>query len=783
MHKKVVIRDRQQGKASDINNLESFTQQTFDNLIKDTVTAGYGYAGFVVSQRSATQINIDPGRLYAGGIMYTSLNTKVIDFIDTLPLGTRKKVAIIATGSEVDDDSEPRSFIVDVETRTTETQVVATTRHRQAVVERLAGLESADPQNPVLSANQTLVAVVTLGTSGIIGIDMYQPTRVPNNSEIAARATELESWRLEAGNRLETLGTDISNLAIKIEGGVQPLQIRQLMEDMALVRYRLEINTTSTSYGMDVFLDERYSNKLAAGYNCKIDEGLRFGDAALAETLLALSNPADPQMSIHSSGLVLPKYTETSRIAVTGFSEAYGLSQYAYQTVAWKLKKMSTSRLRFGQAFTYCFNTVYYNPSTGVSGRLKLDYDYKKGVFTDPLTGRTYQALDTNFDPLAISPTENANSKEKFIRLQEFWYDEEVEYYQDRVVTDYSVSGSVTAQTFLNTQGGWLTSIDLAFTQKAATGVVSILLCECREGKPDREKAIATVNVDPADIVVGTTFTTAAQWTRVRFKPTALEAGKMYGIVIVTGANHFVGLAQGSKYASGTLFYSTDGQFFMGDLTKDLMFKANFAEFQQPRIELGLGSISLAGGIGHIDILTEAIRPSGSQLTYEVRPDGQATWFSLADISVNPFQTLPLLCHLRAVLVGTKDMMPGLNMQGSRVRVARPAGSVQHNSSNFALTAPTQVISVDVTLDWFKEAVHDHLLQIRDVTNNATKSPGSFTDETVGDYGDGYKRIIRHYKFTATQFTIATSLINFITTMAAPAMDSFHVEKVVWNAA
>src|SRR5690606_12647556 len=126
--------------------------------------------------------------------------------------------------------------------------------------------------------------------------------------------------------------------------------------------------------------------------------------------------------------------------------------------------KMSANRLRFGLARTVCNNSEFWK--TG-------KFDYKTGIFT-ALDGRTYQALDTSFD------TSFTNSKAKFIRLQQFWYDVETEYYEERVTTDHEVSGALVAQTFLNTQHGWLTSIDLAFTQVGATGNVHVLVTKTK---------------------------------------------------------------------------------------------------------------------------------------------------------------------------------------------------------------------------------------------------------------------------------------------------------------
>ena len=41
--------------------------------------------------------------------------------------------------------------------------------------------------------------------------------------------------------------------------------------------------------------------------------------------------------------------------------------------------------------------------------------------------------------------------------------------------------------------------------------------------------------------------------------------------MLVSNANHKVGIADGQGYLDGTFFFSTDGSYYVGDLTKDMM--------------------------------------------------------------------------------------------------------------------------------------------------------------------------------------------------------------------
>ena len=261
-----------------------------------------------------------------------------------------------------------------------------------------------------------------------------------------------------------------------------------------------------------------------------------------------------------------------------------------------------------------------------------------------------------------------------------------------------------------------------------------------------------------------------------------LEAGERYGFALITSGDHYVGLTRGANYAAGTLFYSTDGAFLQGDLTLDMMFRGNFASFDNSRIEVDLGALNLSGGIDDIDIAYEGVTPGGTELYFEVRPQGSARWYRIGQDAENPFQGLPALVSFRAVFIGTKDLMPGLRLTDSDVVVSRPATTFTWFSEQINLPAPTQTLKVIVILDMFNEANHDFGVVINDVTNSVNnKAAGSVVDESIDERDGTRKRIRRTYEWTATQLTTATSaFVMKATGSLTSAQEVFHGERLTY---
>jgi hypothetical protein len=763
MEKQVQFRDRQELQAGDLSNIGTYAKESLDRIVREGMTSEKKYTGFAIAKTGATQATVDAGTYWTNGERYIRETSTILEFLGALPLVTKKIAAVVATGAETDTNIEPRDYLINVDTGATEPDSVAMQKLRYASFQLVYGTENAAPEKPTVSSDSVVVGWVTLSTTGVETIEMASANELMSLKRIDARATELEVWKGQAGDQLTTLGTDITALADKLSQSADNSSLIRVFEDVSRIKELLELQDNYSGYGADSFLNYNlsWSDSAQVGYYAKVEEGIRFADANANNTAITLFNPIDPSVLISANGLCLPKYTQVRRISVDAYRQPLSLSQYQFQTVAYKKMSMAVARIRYGSSFGVCTNSEFWR-----SGR----FDSASGVFTDRL-GRTYQYESGNF-----------NENHQWIRLHQFWYDAETVYYEERVVTDFSVNGSIVAQTFLNTQGGWLTSLDLFFTEKDTSGNVKVLITKTQNGKPALDKVVAETTLTPESIIKGSAASVASQWTRVSFTPTAMAAGERYAIVIVTEGGHYVGLASGASYAAGTLFYSTDGAFLQGDLTLDMMFRANFAAFESTRLEVDLGSINLSGGINDIDIAYEGISPNGTSLVFEVRPQGSAVWRSIRELDTAAFNGLPALCSFRAVFLGTKDLMPGFRLTGSSVLVSRPATTMLHFSTTRALPTPTRSIKVIAILDYFKEVNHDFTVALIDVTNaNAVRTAATIVDETLDDRGNGRLHVRRTFTFNTASLPVNTSAIKIRSTGAAlAATEIFHVERMTY---
>ncbi|MGI9425936.1 MAG: hypothetical protein ACR2PA_22365, partial [Hyphomicrobiaceae bacterium] len=454
--------------------------------------------------------------------------------------------------------------------------------------------------------------------------------------------------------------------------------VQQLASDVARLKELNELEDNYTDYGADRYLTEDESDTDHVNYLAALDEGVRFSNDAEDEFALTLFNPINPDVIV-SNGFLLPKYTDKQRLLVDGFHEQLSISQYAFQTINYVQRTMSRTRIRYGESRTVCTNSRWWRAGT---------YDPVSNIFNQ--SGDTWEVVGG--DP---------SQGHRHIRLRQFWVDRFSETYWDRIVQNSSVNGSVVAQTFLNSQVGWMTRFHLYLDQVGPSGDLSILLTRTKNGAPDPDNVIATATLAHADMVAG--------WNIVAWPATLLDPGERYGVILSTGGNHYVDLAQGSRFAQGTLFYSTDGDWYQGDLTKDLMFGIDCAEFDYNRIEVELNALSLSGGISTIDLLAEIAQPEGTQLTFEVQPGGTGAWSPLEAVETgnSVLYGLPALTQFRAVFTGTPDAHAGINLTTSRMNISRPRTTFKHISEAITFASTTQSIKISVLLENYYETNHD----------------------------------------------------------------------------
>ena len=637
----------------------------------------------------------------------------------------------MAWGTEGDAGVEPRTFLIDVDTETTQGQAVATQVRRFANIDTVPGAESSDPKAPAVDANLLPICDIVLTPAGIASVTMRAENKLSSVQGNAAAINELDAWRGRAGSRLDGLDTGLAGLSQQI-GGLAPTSlVLEVCRDVARLKEQAELPATFSSYDADRFLTPAKSDTGHPDFLATVREGIRFPPAASRISQLALANAIDP-LVVKRGNFVMPKFSEVPRIKIDGRDAELSLSQYQYQTTQLVQRSYAREVIRFGAEMHPCTNSAWWQ-----SGNY------------DPTTAIFYRQGET----WTVAPEDRARAliDHQFIRVTQFWADYVPEVYWDSVTVTEGVNGSVTAQTFLNSESSWVTSISLPLTRVANTGDVTVCLVETEGGKPRVDAVIAKVTVPAADL------RTLPTLTKIALPLTYLEKGRRYGFVILTAGNHYIATVSGNKNVNGSLFYSTDGAWFQGDVTRDIPFTLHVARFDSPRVEVQLEPLQLENGIASLSINSDVATPPGTERFYEVQlSDG--TWRPLKSYAETLITSLPPLLPLRVVMLGTTDVMPGFSVgANSEVLVTRPRLNFKHVSKAHVLPGNCSRIEVTARLENYNEARHDCVAELLCGATFATlETADVITDQATPDP----KAILRTWRFNTAapigQFKIRT---------------------------
>ncbi|AMR77300.1 hypothetical protein [Cupriavidus nantongensis] len=686
MEKKVLFRDRQELQQSDLNNIETYAADSIRHIVADGIAAGLRFTGGAVTSTAATEVTVAPLRLYADGQVYVSEQEETLNLFQYLPLVAKRIVTVVVFGTPVETLVEPRDFLIDLTSGATQPQAVAMQQLHKANVNLLAGAESADPQAPALQSGTLAIADIVLIPTGVERIDVRVAARLPNLAEQASRVRDLETWRARTDPRVSSIATDLAALSTKTEGLAQQRQVVELAAELARVRGKLNLPATFMAADSDFFEDDGHTDTAATGQTAIVQAGLQFPLAASYQVAIALFNPFEPAVSRSASDQVLPAYQEAVRIATTGYAGDISLSQYQVQTHT--LREYTTTRweYRYGWHWNYYANwylSRYY--------KARGDYRYLFRHDEPKRYGYYVERKETNYE-LETSTT--------------------------------NYNGVLLAQTVLVANAMWLTKVGLYFTQVAAAGDVHLVVCETEGGKPDLGKVVSRVTVPAANLKRYPVETT------IPVEPALLEAGKRYAIVLITQGDHRAAVVSGNNYTQGTLFFGTDGDYFTGDITKDLMFSLYSAVFRQPRTEVSLQAISLAGGISDLTLQPNQVVPEGTSLHYEIQVGGK--WYRLDDDTANRLADAPDIVPLRVVMIGTSDLAPALVLRANAVRGSRAATAFTHWSKLRTLAAPSTTIQVQVVVAQWDAANHTLSAQIKSGATTYNPTATATKDEPDG---------------------------------------------------
>lgn len=750
MERQILFRDYQEQQAQDHRDLQDFARASIDHVVHDAVTATRRFSGFTTTKTAQVEVQVTAGRFYdIDGSVYNRSTTLVQSLLSYLPAAAKRYVSITAYGNETETDVEERDFLVDVETGRTEPDAVATVKSRDAVLAIVSGAESADPQPPAIPITSVEIARVLLDTTQVVTVTMMTGNRIASTELLDTRATALETFKGQIEPRVASLASDLAALANAMKQKSTQFDMSRIYEDLARVKARVEIPATASDYGADRFLDDSDSdstNSQSLGYDAMVMEGVRFPDANADIFELAIFSANDPNAALQN-GLLLPAYDSVFKMGIYPFHSDLGIAQYGFQTFDLVQKTISRTRLRYGAIFTACTNSAWF----------------RSGQY-DPVT-QTFRIGDEVWNVLDRPDTFGGNAH--FPRFQQVWQDTYTEEYWDFVVIEHHITGAQVAQTFLNANDMWLTKFRFFLTVKAANEAVLLSLCEVTNGLPDLSKCILHQSVPHTDLIVG-------DWTAVNVSPTFLKSGKRYAVVLTSNANHKIGMASGQNYLDGTFFYSTDGAYFQGDLTKDMMLEVWGARFRAPQVAIELAALNLDGGIKNIDILAGMIVPESTDLIFEVQPGGSGAWVPLKPEDLSAFNSTPPLARFRARFAGTRDIAPGLMLTGSRCKVSRPKLAFVHVSEVQTLAGASDDITVKVLLEAFDDTPHDLTCRLR--IGGSWEDPAATVTQLL-DAAD--KRYARSFHFTPGSPTDTFSIeLNGTTNSAG---NTFHVaERIHW---
>jgi hypothetical protein len=709
MESRVIFQDGMDNDPADFNNLEDFVGRSLDHIVGDTITSDRKFAGFQATASSAVNLNALPGRLYSGGKVYDYSDEFAYDFTTQLPAATKRIATLVLWGEEADTDTRPREFLINEETNASEPRVVAMEHARVGKLSVALASESADPLPPILESGVIAVASIVLTPTGIESVTMVTDNMVDSVASVSGRVGVIEDFKSKIEPQVSSLGSDIAALT-KGQASLVPLGMYgRTLDRLAVLEARDGVPLTAVDSFADLLVDESGTDTAFAGYEAKVDEGVRFPDEDEATTQLAIYNPLNPAAKV-VGGVLFPSYTRTKRFSIGPKTDEIQVSSFSYDTHTLVQKAPSRHRVRHGPGRTV---------STAANWLKTGRFDVSALVFRRDDEAWTVPAN-------LLSEAVKNHHPERHVN---HWEDSYEAPYWEEVTDTNSVNGSNVAETFLNANDMWLDAVGLTFTRLAVAGGLTLAICETDRGMPLLDKVISSTTVDRSTLVLNTE-------TVIPVQPVFLTGGVRYAIVVITGADHWLAASAGTSYPQGTLFYVVDGAYQQGDATRDIMFSLYQAQFPTARTVIDLQPLSLVGGIADIDILASTIIPGSSQLTYEVQVGG--LWYPLAEVDASILGAggvMPNLLAFRVVFTGTPDVMPAVTLTSSQVRVSRPTAALTYISATRNLPgAGSTDIHVTVRLESFVEVHHDLTVELLTGVGFATvEAADAVADVTLPD--------------------------------------------------
>ncbi|MGE3601310.1 MAG: hypothetical protein AB7N70_37860 [Dehalococcoidia bacterium] len=712
MEKIVNFRDDQAVQQEDFANLQTFVRQSIDDVVKDGIDGDRKYAGLTVAQTGPTTVTVDPGRLYSAGAVYVIEASSVIAMLSKLPVVTQKIATIVVWGTTEEEDIQPRAFLINVDENGQEVfepSEVTMRTVRRLNVDAVFGTESASPQRGAISSSVLPICDVLLDTSGVVSVTMDETTKLSSVAECKLLIDLLQDWQEESAIVIDGLRSDISRLERKIPADPAPTldAIMRMIDDLT---HKLNKPPTAVETFIDRFRNADESDPEHVGYAATIDDGLTFPPSGTQQIALSLLNPLEPRVAT-TSNITLPAHTEVEQ-SIVDPKWAFGhvlITNYPIVTLNYVRCHLSRRSVRYG-------NRWYSEIASPANAYTVLTNWLGRTVALDPesIYGVAELARRPELSCLLIK---RGGGELYTHRWDDFWRYERLEHldcrkghrwrqdcyrrpYWRAVVSTSSGAGAAVAQSWLQPATKWLKSVRLYFRDKAASGDLTVSICETfPDGSPDETKVISSGSLVVASVNTG------LDGVRIPVIPCIVEAGQRYAMIISTSGAHSLRRATDYRYSQGALWYRTSSDVWVDSALSDICFKLGTAKFTSTRQEVQMTSPQLVGGISDIRVAAAAYEPEGSSLTIEVQTGG--VWRELDDDDeIDALTGGPAVVPLRLVFNGTYDIQPGIDLTQSEVESTATATAFEHWSVEYEPANPTDRVDIVTVIEGWKAASH-----------------------------------------------------------------------------
>lgn len=751
----VLFEDNMETQAQDFNNLQTWTGQSIDDLVVDAIDGGNAYTGLGVSKAAATQVTIAPGRLYWGGAIYILEDPVTIDFqtvAGAMPVTQQRQIAIVAWGSTITTDVQPRNFVVDADTGQAQPESVAMTQVRTCNVGPIPGVEAPSPNYPAVPATNLLIGYVLLNPSGVVSVQQSTITQLTNLTTLANAVGGLLSWQGIVNGQISTLQTSLAALAASLANYVTMDMFSKLSDLVNQIWILVNRPASYVLDSIDNFFDTSQSavgTNVDGAYAANVMEGIRFTAGGSSTGKLVLLNNAEPTVQGWDT-FILPKpsgmrvrmdcsFQSLDWVAERILAHPYWV--YSPRKLAW-----ARERFRCGVPFLPCPSPTAFT-WTGT-----LDPVYCNLRFD---AGDTWPGVPCN--QLVKYPDDDWDFP-RYSQNRNFYYWEDFvdTFYWSKVHAALSYSHNHYGQSFLNSQDGWLGGLTVFSMVPNYFQPLTLLIYRCDDqGVPDHQQCIAQLDLDANSIQAcyGTpvqfgdliasrqTLISKEQipsyqalgfvvvpyqpqadvsqqlWAayypgypvfaypmRLTFTPVYLEAGKRYSFHLASTSDHqFAVSVDPSCYSvhHGD-FWEYDGSSWFRVVAggpRTLRFMLHYLVWGQYggntptgqlRYPVELQPLSLSGGIQSVDILAEHIIPAATDLSYALYLNNQWQPFNPSPDNPTPLGSSVQLVRLQVIFTGTTDLMPGVSLTNSQVKLTGTTqNSFYHISTNIARGSAT----------------------------------------------------------------------------------------------